>query len=115
MTQRFAGSLQEHLLALCTPQGAGTDHTHAIGMHVGDPLPEALEAGQRARRRFLVEAPFVIETGAQLHHLAQAVDDHQLAIAVLRDDHVKTVGTQIDRGQHIGNARRTSGQANLRR
>ncbi len=73
-------------------------------MHVGDALPEALQAGQRAVHGLLVEMAVVVEPGCQLHRLAQAIDHHQLPVAVLGDDEVEAVGAQVDRGQHIGHA-----------
>ncbi len=70
-------------------------------MHVAQALAEALEAAERARRHLLVDAAVLGDAGGQAHHLAQPVDDDQLAVRVARDHHVETVGAQVDRGQDV--------------
>ena len=67
------------------------------------PLPEAFEAAQRALGGRVVEPPAVAQTGAEPHHLAQPVQNDELAVRIARDDHVKTVGSEIDGGEHVGN------------
>ena len=81
-------------------------HAHAVGVHVAQALAEALEAGERARRHVLVDAAVLGHAGGQAHHLAQAVDDDQLAVRVARDHHVETVGAQVDRRQYVGDGAR---------
>ena len=46
--------------------------------------------------------PFSSTPGGQAHHLAQAVDDDELAVRVTRDHHVETVGAQVHRRQNVG-------------
>ena len=70
------------------------------------PLAEALQAGQRARRDVLVEPALLVHAAAEAHHLAQPVDDDQLAVGVAGDDQVETVGAEVDRGQDVRHARR---------
>src|SRR5215472_11978033 len=101
MTERLAGALQEGLLAVRNPQRVGADDAHAVGVHVAQPLPEALQARQGARRNVLIDAAVLGDAGGQAHHLAQAVDDYQLAVRVARDHHVEAVGAQVHRGQHV--------------
>ncbi len=52
-------------------QRVGADHAHAACVHVAQALAEALEAGERARRHLLVQAPVRADAGAEAHHLAQ--------------------------------------------
>ena len=75
-------------------------------MHVAQALAEALETRERARRDVLVDAAVLLDAGGQAHHLAQPVDDDQLAVRVARDDHVETVGAEVHRRQHVGDGAR---------
>jgi hypothetical protein len=97
--ERLAGALEEGLLAMRQAQGVGTDAAHAVGVHVAQALAEALQAGERPRRHVLVDAAVLGDAGRQAHHLAQAIDDDQLAVRIARDHHVETVGTEVDRGE----------------
>ena len=49
----------------------------------------------------LVEPAIGLEPGTESHHFAQAIEDHQLAVRVTRDHHVKTVGAEIDCGENV--------------
>ena len=102
MAERGAGALQEPALALGAPQGIGADHAHAVGVHRAQPLPESLEAAQRTIGRGVVQPAAVAQARGQAHHFAQSVEDDELAVRIARDDHVKTVGAQIDGGEHVG-------------
>ncbi len=51
VAERLAGALEEGLLAMGAAQRVGPDDADAVGVHVAQPLAEALQAGQRARRR----------------------------------------------------------------
>ena len=93
------------LLAVRQAQRVGADHAHAVGVHVAQALAEALQAAERARRHVLVDAAVLGDAGGQAHHLAQAVDDDQLAVRVARDHHVEAVGAQVDRGEDVGTGR----------
>ena len=70
--------------------------------------PNRLEAGQRAGRDVLVQPAVGLEAGAEAHHLAQPIENDQLAVRVTRDHHVKTVGTEIDRGKYVGDGLRSA-------
>ena len=111
-TQRLARALEKRLLAARDAQRVGTHHAHVAGVHVAQPLAEALQAGQRARRGFLVEPAVIADARGQAHHLAQPVDDHQLAVRIARDHHVKTVGAEVDRrDDFVGGGRPAHGHA----
>ena len=103
MTERGAGALQEPALALGAAQGIGADHAHAVGVHGAQPLPEAFEAAQCALGRRVVQPAAVAQARGQSHHLAETIQNDQLAVRITRDDHVKAVGAQIDGGEHVGN------------
>jgi hypothetical protein len=75
---------------------------HAARVHVAQPLTEALEAAQGARRGLLVDPAILAHAGAEAHHLAQAVDDDELAVAVAGHDEMETIGSEIDRRQNLG-------------
>ena len=51
----------------------------------------------------LIQPAAVAQAGGEAHHLAQPVQDDELAVRVTRDDHVKTVGAQVDGGEDVGN------------
>ena len=102
MAERRAGALQEPALALGAAQGIGADHPHAVGMHGAQPLTEAFETAQGALRRRLVQPPAAIQACGQTHHLAQPIQNDQLAVRLTRHDHVKAVGAQIDGREDVG-------------
>jgi hypothetical protein len=88
-------------------------------VHVAQALAEALEAGERARRGLLVEPAVRADTAAQAHHLAQPVDDDELAVRIARDHHVETgrstaVRTEIDGRQDVGHGARSAGHKTVR-
>ena len=103
VSERRARAFEEPALALRPAQRAGPDHANAVGAHGPQPLTEALETAQRALGGRIVEPAAVVEAGGQPHHLAQPVQNDQLAVRVARDHHVKTVGAQIYRGKDVGN------------
>ena len=111
MSERFARAFEECLLATRDAQRVGADDAHAVGAHVGKPLAEAAEAGEAPCADRLVEPAVGIEPCGEAHHLAQPIDDDELAGRVSRDDHVETVGAEIDRGQDVRRALRRAVQA----
>ena len=72
--------------------------------------PKRSQAGERARRDLLVEPAVLAEAGAEAHHLAQPVDDDELAVRVAGDDHVEAVGAEVD-GREDVRARRGAAAA----
>jgi hypothetical protein len=65
-------------------------------------LPETLEAAQRTFRRCVVQAPAIAHACGQAHHFPQTVQNDQLAVRMTGHDHMKTIGAQIDGGEHVG-------------
>jgi len=59
MTERGAGALQEPALAFRAAQRTGADDAHAVRIHGPQPLPEALQAAQRALLGFVVDTLFL--------------------------------------------------------
>ncbi len=106
VSEGLAGALEEGLLAVREPQRIGANAAHAVGVHVAQALAEALEAPERARRHVLVDAAVLGHARGQAHHLAQPVDDDQLAVRVARDHHVETVGAEVHRRKHVGDGAR---------
>ena len=89
-------------LRLARAQGIGADHAHAVGAHGAQALTEALETAQGAFRRGIVQPPAAVQARGQAHHLAQPVQNDELAVRMTRHDHVEAVGAQIDGGEHVG-------------
>ncbi len=58
--------------------------------------PKRSQAIQRAAGGCFVEPAVFIEARGEAHHLAQAIEDDELAVRIARDDHVETVRSQID-------------------
>src|SRR2546426_10706207 len=96
MAQRLACALEKSLLAMRNAQGVGAHHAYAVGAHVAQSLPEALQAGKRPRRDVLVDATILLDARGQAHHLAQPIDDDELPVRESRHDHVEAVGAEID-------------------
>ena len=92
MSEGGAGAFEEGLLAVRDAQRIGADDTHTASAHVAQALPEALEARDCPCRHVLVDAAVLGHPRRQPHHLAQTIDDHQLAVRVTRDHHVEAIG-----------------------
>src|SRR5436305_295081 len=93
MPERLAGTLEEGLLAVREAQRVRPHDAHAVGVQVAQPLAGARGSGERARRDFLIDAAVLGYPGREPHHLAQPIDDGQLAVRVTGHHHVKAVGT----------------------
>src|SRR5690606_20756188 len=68
---------------------------------VAQALAEAEQALERALAHLGMQPALRVEALGQAHHLAQAVDDAELAEDVARNDHVEAVGAQVDRRQQV--------------
>ena len=95
-------------LPSCAPENVGANDAHAAGSHIAQPLAESFETGERPGRDFLVQSPIGLEAGTEAHHLAEPIDNDQLAVRVTRDHHVETVGTEIDRSKYVGDGLRSA-------
>jgi len=82
--------------------------------HGAQALAEALQAGECARGHLLVQPAVRADAGGEAHHLAQPVDDHELAVRIAGDDEMEAVGTQIDSRQHVGHGAGGSTHAGFR-
>ena len=102
VTERLAGALEERLLALCAaaahwcPPRARCRHA----CRAGAGRSAAGSASARAATSLSMR-PFSRDAGGEAHHLAQPIDDDQLAVRIARDHHVEAVGAQVDRRQHV--------------
>ena len=97
MTERFARAFQKRLFAMSTSQRIRADHAHTVRTHVAQPLAESLETGDGTGCDVFVQAAVGFESGGETHHFAQTIDHDQLPVRVTGHDHVKTIGTEIDR------------------
>ena len=96
-------------LRLRAPQGVGADHAHAVGRAcraVAGRSARGMPA--RAPPRPCRAGPSASSPGAEADHFAQAIEDDELAVRVARDDHVETVGTEIDRGKYVRDGLRSA-------
>ncbi len=113
MPEGFASSLEKCLLAVGDAQRVGTNHAHAVCVHVAKTLAEALETRQRPCRDFLVDPAVLLDTRGKADHLPQPVDDDDLPVRIAGNDHVETVGPEVDRRQDVGDGlRRGAGLRN---
>src|ERR1019366_9668548 len=103
VSKSFARALEKGLFAARLAQRVGTDDTHAIGVYVAQALAKTLQTRKRPRCGFLVDTAVLLDTGGNTHHLAQAINDDELAVRVARDDHVEAVRPQVDSGENIWN------------
>ena len=101
MAERRACPFQEPALAPRAAQHVGADDAHAVGAHRPQTLAEALETAKCAVRGVAVQPVRLAEPRGEAHHLAQPVQDHELAVRMTRDDHVKAVRTEVDGREHI--------------
>ena len=100
-------------LRLRSAQRIGADDAHAFRLHVVQPLAEAFQARERCLRRLACQSTLLVEAGAEPHHLAQAIQDDELPVRVAGDDHVETVGAQVDRGDDVRDFAGHGGQLRL--
>ncbi len=92
MAQGFASAFEKCLLAVGDTKCVGADDTHTVRVHVAQPLAETLEASNGARGDLFVDASVFFYARREANHLAQSIDNGELAVRVTRDDHVKAVG-----------------------
>ena len=71
MPQRLARALEKCLLPMRDAQSVGADNTHAVRMHVAQPLTETLQASEGACGDLLVDAAVFFDARAETNHLAQ--------------------------------------------
>ena len=76
-------------------------------------MTEPLQARERRFRRLTRQASLLVEAGAETDHLAQAIQDDELPVRIAGNDHVKTVGAQIDRGDDVRDFAGHDGQQEL--
>jgi hypothetical protein len=101
MSESFASALEKRLLTVSHSQCVGADDTHTIRVHITQSLAEALKTRDGPRRDLFVYASVFFDAGRETHHLAQSIDDDELAVRVTRDDHMKAVRPQVDSGENV--------------
>src|SRR5579883_510869 len=102
MPEGLAGALEESLLAVGHAQSVRADDADAVRTHIAQPLAETLQTRQSACRHVLVDAAVLLHAGSQAHHLAQTIDDDELAVRIPRHDQMETVGAEVYRGENVG-------------
>ncbi len=102
MAERFARPLEKCLFSMGHAQRVSAHDTDTVGVHVAQSLTESLQAGERTGSHLLVDPAVLFDTGREAHHLAQTVDDDELAVRIARDDHVEAVRSEIDSRKNVG-------------
>ena len=70
-------------------------------MHITQPLAKPGQAINRSIPGVFTKTAVCAQALREPNCLSQTIDDHKLAVAKLADDHVKTVGSQIDRSNYF--------------
>jgi len=65
--------------------------------------PKTLQTSERPCRDLLVDTPVLFDARRQANHLAQPIDDDELAVGVTRHDHVKAVRPEVNSREDIRN------------
>jgi hypothetical protein len=100
-TKCVFGADQESLDVTSTAKRVRAHSPDAVRRHVAHALAETTQTFERpllCRRR---QPSGLVESGGQLHHLAQSVEHSQFTPARSGDDHVKAVRAEIDRGDAV--------------
>ena len=82
-------------------KGVRTHDAQLVGVNLAQSLTEALEAGERSRGDLSIETTLFVEARPETHTFAKTIDDRELPVDIPGDDHMKTVGTEIDRRQEL--------------
>ena len=101
MTERFFRVIEKVTAVTRPPQRAGAGGANPGRMHIAQALTETGQAIQRACPGCTGQGPFVLQPFRQADRLLETVDNGELAVPQLADDHVKTVGTEIDGSEYF--------------
>ncbi|MDT4861417.1 hypothetical protein FQZ97_960230 [compost metagenome] len=96
MAQDFLGAADKFATVVGFAQGVGADDAHCALRQAGGQLGEAAQAVDAALHGFLTEHAPLVDTGSQLHLVPQALEDTDLAVVGLGQDHMEAVGAQVD-------------------
>ena len=101
VTQRPLGFLAKVAAVAGTSQRTGSGGTYAGRMHISKPFAESRQAIQCALPRSLGQRALVLESFGQPYRFFEAIDNCELSMTKLTDDHVKAVGAQVDGGEDL--------------
>src|SRR5690606_26452479 len=100
--ERLLGRGEKRLRVPRAAQGARADDPDPVRLHVPQPLPEALEARERALLAFGVEVALLVEARREPHHLAQPVEDGEPPVLRAGDHDMEAVRPEVDGGDDAG-------------
>ena len=92
---RFGFGHESEILARASDR-AGTSRAYVGRAHRTQTLAKLGQAGNRPLPGSRRQRAVVRQTLGQAHGFPEAIDDRELAMAQLADDHVKTVGSEVD-------------------
>ena len=102
VTERGRGLAQEVAGVPSLAQRVGTHCAHAHAPRGAQALTEPPQALEAARLGLGGEVAALVEARRELHALAHAIEDGELAVDLAGDDHVEAVGPEVHRDQLLG-------------
>ncbi len=98
MAEDFFGAVNEVVAVTRLAQGIGAHDAHRTERQPVDQLGEAFQAVETALHGFFGQLALFVDASGQLHLLAQALKNANLALIGFRHNHMKAVGAQVDSG-----------------
>jgi hypothetical protein len=102
MAERYLGLGHKGAVLASTPNRTGTRGPHLAGVNIAKALAESRQAIERAFARRGGNVAAARKALGQAHRFANSIENSELAMAQLANDHVKAVGTEIDRRDDLG-------------
>ncbi len=101
VSERGFGGAMESALVRQLAHRARADRAYGLAGHEPQSLPEALQALERALRDFLVEVAALAESFGESDALAEAIEQMELGVEILRHHHVEAVRPEVDGGNGL--------------
>ena len=98
MTQQRLGLVDEFAGITRLAEGVRADHSQPLRRDITQPFAKARQAVECTLLTFFVKILICIKTRSDPHHLAQLINDAQLAMIKAGDQQMKTVGPKVHRG-----------------
>ncbi len=102
VAQRRLGLVHEAGVLVRPANGARTCGTNPVRMDVAQTLTKTRQAVERTNAGIRGDDALVREALGQAHGFANAIENRELPVAQLADDHVKAVGAEVDSRDDLG-------------